>query len=92
MEEGGQVSAGRWQRPGDGSQQSCKGNPEPAGLLPGRLPEASASGPTVHSLLLEHLFVGNSPRNTPGFSHHLKWSSVLEPLSLFVFQLREHRC
>lgn len=67
------------QRPGDGSQQPGKGNPEPAGLLPGLLPEVSASGPTVNSPLLEHRFMGNSPQNTPGFTHHLKCSSVLEP-------------
>lgn len=80
MEEGGKVSTGRWTEPGDGSQQPGKGNPEPAGLLPGLLPEASASGHTVHSPLLEHLFARNSVQNAPGFSHHLKCSSVLEPL------------
>lgn len=74
------MSAGRWTEPGDGSQQPGKGNPEPAGLLPGLLPEASASGHTVHSPLLEHLFARNSLQNAPGFSHHLKCSSVLEPL------------
>lgn len=57
-----------------------KGNPEPAGPLPGRLPEAYTwSGSPAQPTRLEHCLLRNSALAPLGFLHHPKYSSLLEP-------------